>query len=350
MTDAASPFRPHLEKVVSGAPLEADEAERAFHAIMQGEVSDIELAAFLAALRVRGETVDEIAGAVTAMRRLMVRVAAPANAFDVVGTGGDARGTFNVSTATSLVLAGCGVPVAKHGNRAVSSKSGAADVLECLGVNIRMDAQQAEACLEQAGIVFLFAPTHHPAMRFAAPVRQALKLRTIFNLLGPLANPALVKQHLLGVYSSVWLRPMAEALLRLGSSSAWVVYGADGLDELSTTGANRVAALKYGRIEEFEVDPSDAGLPRASLGDLFGGTPQENADAIRALLNGEPGAFRDIVLLNAAAALVVAGRADSLITGVEQAATSIDTGAARDRLCALTAGSQRVTAALAANA
>jgi anthranilate phosphoribosyltransferase len=232
----------------------------------------------------------------------------------------------------------------------VSSKSGAADVLECLGVNIRMDAQQAEDCLKQTGVVFLFAPTHHPAMRFAAPVRQALKLRTIFNLLGPLANPGLVQHHLLGVFSPVWLRPMAETLLRLGSSSAWVVYGADGLDELSTTGPNRVAALKHGRIDEFEVDPSDAGLPHASLGDLLGGTPQENADAISALLDGKTGAFRDIVLLNTAAALVVAGRADSLVSGVEQAAHSIDTGAARDRLSALVAASQRVDAAVAAGA
>lgn len=343
-------FRPLFEKAASGSALNAAEAEDAFLCIMQGEVDNLELAAFLVALRVRGETVDEITGAVGAMRRLMVRVEAPIDAIDIVGTGGDTRGTHNISTATSFVVAGAGVPVAKHGNRAVSSKSGAADVLECLGVHVRIERPQAERCLQEAGIAFLFAPSHHPAMRFAAPVRQALKLRTIFNILGPLANPAEVKRQLLGVYSRDLLKPMAEALARLGSDRAWVVFGADGLDELSTAGVNHVVELRDGKVSEFEVSPEEAGLKPATLADLLGGTPQENAEAMRDLLKGKPGPYRDVVLLNAAAALVVAGRADSLRAGAELAAEAIDSGAAHRCLETLVAVSREPVAPTDASA
>ena len=235
--DAAARFRPHFETVASGGTLSEEEAASAFDAIMEGGVPELQLAGFLVTMRARGETVDEIAGAVRAMRGKMRKVNAPAGAIDVVGTGGDAKGTYNVSTATAFVLAGAGVPVAKHGNRAVSSKSGAADVLENLGVNLAMTPEDAEACLAEAGIAFLFAPTYHPAMRHAAPVRQGLKLRTIFNLLGPLSNPAGTQRQLLGVFSDVWLEPLAEAMRRLGAEHVWVIHGAGGIDELSTMGA-----------------------------------------------------------------------------------------------------------------
>jgi len=333
--DLAAAFRPHFEKVAGGACLSEDEAREAFTCIMQGAVSEIELAGFLVALKARGETVDEIAGAVSAMKTLMAPANAPEGAIDIVGTGGDAKGTFNISTAASFVLAGAGVPVAKHGNRAVSSKSGAADVLEKLGVTIRMPCERIPQCFERAGLAFLWAPTHHPAMRHAASVRQGLKLRTIFNLLGPLLNPAGTKRMLIGAYSEQWLAPMAEVLKRGGAEHVWAVHGADGMDELSTTGASRVVELKDGKLSFFEVHPSDAGLAEARLSDLQGGSAEDSAAALRELLRGKEGPFRDIVLLNAAAAFIVAGKAQSLTEGVRLAAQSIDTGRARKALDAL---------------
>jgi anthranilate phosphoribosyltransferase len=334
---AAERFRPHFETVAGGGALSEDQAASAFDAIMEGGVPEMWLAGFLVALRARGETVDEIAGAVRAMRGKMRKIAAPAGAIDVVGTGGDAKGTYNISTAAAFVLAGAGVPVAKHGNRAVSSKSGAADVLESLGANLAMTPEEAERSLAEAGVAFLFAPTYHPAMRHAAPVRQGLKLRTIFNLLGPLSNPASVKRQLIGVFSPVWLEPLAEAMRRLGAEHVWVVHGSDGLDELSTTGPSQVVELKNGHIRRFEVSPGDAGVPVTDLAGLLCGAPTDSAASIIALLDGERGAFRDIVLLNSAAALIVAGKAATLAEGAEIAAASIDEGNAARALDALIA-------------
>ena len=334
---AAERFRPHFEKVAGGESLREDEAASAFDAIMEGGVPEMLLAGFLVALRARGETVDEIAGAVRAMRGKMRRINAPVGAIDVVGTGGDAKGTYNISTAAAFVLAGAGVPVAKHGNRAVSSKSGAADVLERLGINLAMTPEQAEHSLADAGIAFLFAPTYHPAMRHAAPVRQGLKLRTIFNLLGPLSNPASVKRQMIGVFSPVWLEPIAEAMRRLGAEHVWVVHGSDGLDELSTTGPSQVVELKDGKLRRFDISPSDAGLPTTDLDGLLCGAPADSAASMLALLDGAAGPFRDIVLLNSAAALIVAGRAQSLAEGVELAAASIDEGNAARALANLIA-------------
>ncbi|MEJ2116522.1 MAG: anthranilate phosphoribosyltransferase, partial [Alphaproteobacteria bacterium] len=286
-------FRPQLEKVASGAALSEDEAAAAFDAIMEGGIPEVQLAGFLVAMKARGETVDEITGAVRTMRAKMKTVTAPSGAVDIVGTGGDAKGTYNVSTASAFVLAGGGVPVAKHGNRAVSSKSGAADVLESLGVNLAMTPDVAERCLTEAGVAFLFAPTYHPAMRFAVPVRKGLKLRTIFNLLGPMSNPAGTKRQVIGVFSDAWVVPMAEVMQRLGAEHIWVVHGSDGLDELSTTGTTQVAELKDGKIREFTVSPADAGVVQVQLADILCGQASESADALRALLAGEPGPFRD---------------------------------------------------------
>ncbi len=328
----AEKFRPHFEKVASGGKLTEDEAAAAFDAIMEGGIQEVQLAGMLVAMKARGETVDEITGAVRAMRSKMRKVAAPAGAIDIVGTGGDAKGTYNISTASAFVLAGAGVPVAKHGNRAVSSKSGAADVLESLGVNLAMTPEQAERCLANAGLAFLFAPTYHPAMRHAAPVRQGLKLRTIFNLLGPLSNPAGTKRQVIGVFSEEWVIPLAETMKRLGAAHVWVVHGADGLDELSTTGPTQVAELKGGKIGAFTVDPADAGVERAALADILCGPSTESAAAIRALFAGKRGPFRDIVVLNAAAAFIVGGKADTLAEGAKLAAASIDEGKAAGAL------------------
>ncbi len=335
MLESATQFRPHFEKAASGAALSEEEAREAFLCIMQGGVSEIQLAAFLAALKARGETAGEIAGAVSAMKSLMVPVAAPEGAIDIVGTGGDAKGTFNISTATAFVLAGAGVPVAKHGNRAVSSKSGAADVLEKLGVAIDLPPHRLAACFEAAGLAFLWAPAHHPAMRHSASVRQGLKVRTIFNLLGPLVNPASTKRQLIGAYSAHWLMPMAEVMKRAGAVHIWAVHGADGMDELSTTGVSHVVELKDGIITSFDIHPSDAGLPLAHPSSLQCGSSEESAAAIRALLRGETGPFRDIVLLNAAAAFIIAGKAASLKDGAAQAEASIGEGRAENALDAL---------------
>jgi anthranilate phosphoribosyltransferase len=335
MHDPAASFRPHFDKATAGAALSEDEARECFLCIMQGSVPDIQLAAFLAALKARGETADEIAGAVSAMRSLMVSVNAPEGAIDIVGTGGDQKGTFNISTATAFVVAGAGVPVAKHGNRAVSSKSGAADALEKLGVNINLPPERLSICFEKAGLAFLWAPAHHPAMRHAAAVRQGLKIRTIFNLLGPLTNPASTKRQLIGTYSPQWLRPMAEVMKRVQATHVWVVHGSDGMDELSTTGTSQVVELKDGTLSSFDIHPSDAGLPTANASDLIGGSPEDSATAMRKLLKGQRGPFRDIVLFNAAAAFMIAGRTANLKRGVELAEASIDEGRAENALDAL---------------
>jgi anthranilate phosphoribosyltransferase len=325
-------MKPILNKVADGIALTADEAESAFGVIMSGEATAAQIAGFLMALRVRGETVGEITGAVRTMRAKMTRINAPDGAMDVVGTGGDGSGTFNISTGAAFVIAGAGVPVAKHGNRALSSKSGAADVLSSLGVNLEADFPVIEKAMAEAGIGFLMAPRHHSAMRFVGPVRVEMGVRTIFNILGPMSNPADVKRQFTGVFSKDWVMPMAETLRNLGCEAAWVVHGSDGLDELTTTGPTHVAALENGEIREFEVSPTDVGIPIADPADLKGGDPEANAGAIRTMLGGETGAYRDIVLLNAGASLVVAGKAADLAAGVEMAATSIDSGAALEAL------------------
>ena len=327
-TESEQKFRPHFEKVADGKSLSEDEAASAFEAIMEGGVPEAQIAGLLVAMRARSETVDELAGAVRAMRSKMVKLEAPDGAVDIVGTGGDAKGTYNVSTASALVVAGAGVPIAKHGNRAVSSKSGAADVLERLGLDTAMTPETAKTCLDEAGIAFLLAPTYHPAMRFAMPVRKALNTRTLFNLLGPLCNPAETKHQLIGVFSDVWLEPVAETMRRMGAKHVWVVHGSDGLDELSTTGPSQVIELKNGEFRHLEITPHEIGVKEVALDALLCPSPEESAASIRALLQGEHGPFRDIVLLNAAAALIVAGRAESLKQGADIAAASIDDGKA----------------------
>ena len=322
-----SDLKQAIAKVADGASLSAEEARAAFDIMMSGDATPSQIGGFLMALRVRGETVDEISGAVSTMRAKMLPVDAPADAIDIVGTGGDASGTYNVSTCAAFVTAGCGVPVAKHGNRALSSKSGAADVLMALGVNIEVGPDVISRCIREAGVGFMFAPAHHSAMRFVGPSRVELGTRTIFNILGPLSNPAGVKKQLIGVFSPRWLTAIAEVLRDLGSENLWVVHG-DGLDELTTTGTTQVVSLASGSITSFDVTPEAAGLPRATMANLKGGDGAHNAAALRAVLEGEPSAYRDIALLNSGASLVVAGKAGDIREGVEIAARSIDTGAA----------------------
>ncbi len=328
-----------MQKVAGAESLSDEEMETALETMASGAASPVQMAAFLMALRVRGETVDEITGACRLMRRCMLPVEAPAGAVDIVGTGGDGHGTFNVSTCAAFVAAGAGVPIAKHGNRSVSSLSGASDVLTNLGVKLDVPPLTISRAITQAGIGFMWAPMHHPAMKHWAPVRAELGIRTIFNLLGPLCNPASVTRQVIGVYDAGWIEPLAEVLKNLGSVHAWVVHGSDGLDELTTTGVTRVAELKDGDIAVFEVTPEDADLPTATLDQLKGGDAQVNAAAIRNVLAGEPGPFRDIVLMNAAAALIVGGKAANLADGVERAALAIASGAAAqalDKLIAIT--------------
>ena len=300
--------------------------------MMSGEATPSQMGGLLMALRVRGETVEEITGAVTTMRAKMLDVKAPADAVDVVGTGGDASGSFNISTCAAFVVAGAGVPVAKHGNRALSSRSGAADVLQALGVKIELNAEQVGTCIRDAGIGFMFAPAHHPAMKNVGPTRVELGTRTIFNLLGPLSNPARVKRQMIGTFSKQWVEPMVQVLKNLGSESIWVVHGSDGLDEITTAGPTTVAALENGKIRTFEVGPEDAGLSRAKPEALRGGDAEHNARALLDVLKGKAGPFRDVALLNAAAALIVAGKAKDLKQGAMLAAKSIESGEAEGRL------------------
>ena len=321
-----------IGKVATGATLTREEASSAFNSMMSGEATPSQMGGLLMALRVRGETVDEITGAVAAMRSKMLRVKAPADAVDVVGTGGDGSGSVNVSTCASFIVAGAGVPVAKHGNRALSSKSGAADCLAALGVKIDLTPEQVGRCVREAGIGFMFAPSHHPAMKNVGPTRVELATRTIFNLLGPLSNPAGVTRQMVGVFSRQWVQPLAQVLKNLGSDSVWVVHGSDGLDEITLTGPTFVAALENGNIRSFEVTPDDAGLSRASGDALKGGEAEANAASLRGVLEGKPGAFRDVALLNAAAALIVAGKAKNLKDGVALGTKSLDSGAAMNKL------------------
>ncbi|MDE3123005.1 MAG: anthranilate phosphoribosyltransferase [Paracoccaceae bacterium] len=331
MSDALKP----LIAAAADRALSRAEAERAFDILFAGDATPAQMGGLLMALRTRGETVDEYAAAASVMRARCNRVRAPEGAMDIVGTGGDGKGTLNISTATAFVVAGAGVPVAKHGNRNLSSKSGAADALTELGINVMIGPEVVEKSLAAAGIGFMMAPMHHPAMRHVGPVRIELGTRTLFNILGPLTNPAGVKRQLTGAFSPALIRPMAEVLAALGSEKAWLVHGGDGTDELSIAAPSKVAALDAGRITEFEVTPEDAGLPRHPFEAILGGTPAENAAALRALLDGATGAYRDAVLLNAAAALIVAGRAATLPEGVELASASLDSGAAKARLAAV---------------
>ena len=327
-----------IAKIADGNPLSRDEATAAFEIIMSGDATPSQIGGFLMALRVRGETVDEITGAATTMRSKMVTVTAPENAIDIVGTGGDASGSYNVSTCSAFVAAAAGVPVAKHGNRALSSKSGAADVLVALGINIELPPEAISRCISEAGLGFMFAPAHHQAMRHVGPSRVELGTRTIFNLLGPLSNPAGVARQMTGVFSGNWVEPLAHVLGNLGSERAWIVHGSSGLDEISTTGPTKVAELKDGKVSVFTVTPEDVGLKRVDFEELKGGDADTNAAALRRVLNGDSGAYRDIVLMNAGASLVVAGVADDLSAGVVRAAEAIDSGAAKaclDRLVAV---------------
>lgn len=311
------------------APLSIADTKALFDAIFDGKLSETEIIAYLSATADRKPTVEELIGAVTAMRGHMRPVTAPANAIDLCGTGGDGLGTLNISTAVSFVVAACGVPVAKHGNRSASSRSGAADVLEALGVRIGLEPEVATRVLAETGIVFLFAQTHHPAMKHVGAARKAIGRRTIFNLLGPLASPARVTRQLVGVFSADWLEPYAQALIALGSESAWIVHGRDGLDEMSIGGPTQVAIVANGAITIAEIVPEDAGLRRWPLAQVTGGDALHNADALRMLLEGEGyGAYRDIVLLNAAAALIVAGKAVNLREGAQMAHAAIRSGQA----------------------
>ncbi len=320
-------LKPVLARLALGETLSENEAEEAFGTIMSGEATPAQIAGLLMAMRVRRETVAELTGAVRAMRARMTRIAAPADAIDVVGTGGDNAGSLNISTAVTFVLAGAGVPVAKHGNRALSSKTGAADVLTALGVNVDVPMERMPEILAAANCVFMFAPRHHAALRHAAGPRVELGTRTIFNLLGPLANPAGVTRQLTGVFDPTWSRPMVETLANIGSTDVWLVHG-QGLDELTVAGENSVVALKNGAITEFTVTPEDAGLPRSPLDGVRGGDAAFNAVALEALLQGATGAYRDTVVLNAAGALIVAGKVDDLREGAAVAVRSIDGGAA----------------------
>ncbi len=334
----ADDFKALIAKVASGASLSREEAASAFDRMMSGEATPSQMGGLLMGLRVRGETVDEITGAVTTMRAKMLGVKAPPNAIDVVGTGGDASGSFNISTCAAFIVAGAGIPVAKHGNRALSSRSGAADVLGALGVRIDLNAEQVSRCIRDAGIGFMFAPAHHPAMKNVGPTRVELGTRTIFNLLGPLSNPASVKRQMIGTFSRHWVEPMAQVLKNLGSEAIWVVHGSDGLDEITTSGATSVAALENGKVRTFEITPEDAGLKRAKPEALQGGDADYNARALLDVLKGKPGPFRDVALLNAAAALVVAGQARDLKEGAQLAAKAVDSGEAEgslDRLIAV---------------
>ena len=321
-----------IAKVATGAALTREEAASAFDRMMSGEATPSQMGGLLMALRVRGETVEEITGAVSTMRAKMLTVDAPKDAVDVVGTGGDASGSYNISTCAAFIVAGAGVPVAKHGNRALSSRSGAADVLGALGVRVDLDPGAIAGCINDAGIGFMFAPLHHPAMKNVGPTRVELGTRTIFNLLGPLSNPAGVKRQMVGVFSKHWVEPIAQVLKNLGAERAYVVHGSDGLDEITTSGPTSVAALENGKVRTFEITPEEVGLSKVKPDVLRGGDADENAVALKSVLEGKKGPYRDVAVFNAAAALVVAGLASDLKSGVVIAQKSIDSGEAEGRL------------------
>lgn len=334
-------LQPYLATIATGATLTREEARAAITVILDGAATPAQIGAFLMGLRLRGESVEEIIGGAQAMRAAMAPVEGATDAVDIVGTGGDGAGTYNVSTLAALIVAGCGVRVAKHGGRAASSRSGATDVLAELGVRVGVAPAHAAACLAETGLCFMAAPTHHPALRHAAPTRSELGLRTLFNLLGPLCNPARAERQLIGAYSKDLLEPLARALAELGSRRAWLVHGADGLDELTTTAESHVVALDNGALRSFVVTPEDAGLARAAPAALVGGDPAHNARALRAVLEGERNAYRDIAVLNAAAALVVAEAAADLREGAELAGRALASGAAKEKLDALVRVSNR---------
>ncbi len=331
MSDAMKP----LIFAASEGPLSRAQAEAAFEELFEGTATPAQMGGLLMALRARGESVAEYAAAAAVMRAKCNAVKAPEGAMDIVGTGGDGMGTLNISTATAFVVAGAGVVVAKHGNRNLSSKSGAADALGVMGINVMVGADVVERALQEVGIAFMMAPMHHPAIKHVMPVRQELGTKTIFNILGPLTNPAGAKRQLTGAFAPDLIFPMAETLQELGSEKAWLVHGSDGTDEVSICGTTAVAALADDKIKAMEIHPEDAGLPVHRLADILGGTPEENGKALAALLAGEKSAYRDAVLLNAAAALVVADKVSDLKSGVEMAAASIDSGAAKAKIDAL---------------
>lgn len=342
VTSASVDFPAALAQAREGQPLSAADTKRLFDAIFTGRLNEEEIIAYLSATADRKPTVDELVGAVISMRQHMRGITAPPQAIDLCGTGGDGLGTLNISTAVSFVVAACGVPVAKHGNRSASSRSGAADVLEALGINIGLGPDSAASVLEEAGLVFLFAQTHHPAMKYAGNARKQIGRRTIFNLLGPLANPGRVKRQLVGVFSSDWLLPYAEALKALGSEHAWIVHGRDGLDELSISGPSQIAILNQGAVTAGEVTPEEVGLQRWPLADISGGDAAHNAAALRHLLEGNaPGAYHQIVQLNAAAALIVAGKAQSLREGAQMADEALRSGRAHAAFDKLLVASNR---------
>jgi anthranilate phosphoribosyltransferase len=326
-----------LNKIAQRRDLTGEEMRGVMRTIMAGEATPSQIGAFLMGMRLKGETAGEIAAAVSILREMMVPVEAPEDAVDIVGTGGDGHGTLNISTATAFVVAALGVPVAKHGNRALSSKSGSSQALEALGVKLDLGPDQIGGAIRDAGIGFMFAPAHHPAMKHVGPSRAEMGVRTMFNLLGPQSNPAGVKRYLLGVFAEEWVEKVAQALQANRVRKAWVVHGCDGLDELTVTGKSFVAQIAGGDLRSFEVRPEDAGLRQYELGEILGGTPEENAQAIHDLFDGKPGAYRDIVLLNAAAALIVADKVSDLREGAEAAAGAIDSGKAKETLARLVA-------------
>jgi len=330
-----------LNKIASGRDLSGEEMRSVISAIMEGEATPSQIGAFLMGMRVKGETVTEIAAAVSILRDKMIPVEAPEGAIDIVGTGGDGAGTLNISTASAFVVASAGVPVAKHGNRALSSKSGSAEAIQALGIKIELTPEEIARNIREAGLGFMFAPAHHPAMKHVGPARVELGTRTMFNLLGPQSNPAGVRRYLLGVYAEDWVEPVAAALLANRAIKAWVVHGSDGLDEITTTGPTSVAQIEGGSLTAFQISPEDVGIKVSTLADLKGGDPESNAAALRALLDGAHGAYRDIVLFNSAAAFLVADRVADIREGVDLAAHQIDSGAAKatlDKLVAVSNG------------
>jgi len=336
-----SDLKPFIDIVASGKSLSIEEAENAFDVMMSGKATPSQIGGFLMALRVRGESVDEITGAVRTMRAKMTVVSAPADALDIVGTGGDGSGSYNISTCSAIVAAGAGLSIAKHGNRSLSSKSGAADTLAALGVDIEISPEKISQCIAQAGVGFMFAPAHHAAMRHVGPSRVELGTRTIFNLLGPLSNPAGVSRQIVGVFSKAWVKPLAHVLKQLGSDRVWVTHGQGGLDEITPTGTTWVSELKDGEVTSFEIEPEDAGIKRSTLDELKGGEPEENAGALRDVLEGSKNAFRDASIMTAGAALLVADKADNLKTATAMAGAAIDDGralAALDKLISVSNG------------
>ncbi len=328
-------LKPLIAKAASGQALSRAEAREAFNIMMSGEATPSQIAGLLMALRVRGETVDEITGAVEIMREKMLQVVAPADAIDIVGTGGDASGSYNISTCAAFIAAGAGLKVAKHGNRALSSKSGAADVLMALGVKIDIAPEMISQCIAQAGLGFMFAPAHHSSMKFVGPTRVELGTRTIFNLLGPLSNPAGVKRQVTGVYSKAWVEPLAQVLKNLGTEAAWICHGEGGMDEIVPSGTTWISELKGGVIRSFELTPEAAGLARSNPEDLKGGDAAHNADALRAVLDGKPSAFADAALMTAAAALIVAGKETDIKHATAHARDAVKSGAAKKALAKL---------------